>query len=319
MIRSAAQKIWRKLYWHRYDRNVGRRIGENERLLYFGDSLGDNLLCTIVARKLVERDGGSISVLTPFPELFENLPAVLKAHSFGWGDLKSLRRLGREVIHPNYNPGTNDPDRDTAPAKHIIAEMCSSAGLTGSVALKSDISLKPDERGGGGIVDRQVIIMSSSAGARVPMRNKDWLHERYEDVVEQTRHRFNFIQIGTLLDPPIRHAQDLRGTTNLRQSAAILANSVAFVGQVGFLMHLARSVDCRSVIIYGGRERPDESGYTCNENLFSTPPCSPCWQRNHCDFNRTCLDAIRVEDVVRALDRTAARHGEPLRVDTVEI
>ena len=319
MIRSVAQKIWRLIYWSWYDRSVGRRIGQAERLLYFGDSLGDNLLCTIVASKLAERDGGSVSVLTPFPELFEHHPAVSKAHFFGWGDIDSLRRLGREVIHPNYNPRTDDPDRDTPPKNHIIAEMCTSAGLRGSVTLKSDLFLTADERGNGRVVEQQVAIMSSSAGALVPMGNKDWPHERYEELVERSRDRFNFIQVGTLLDPPIRHAQDLRGQTSLRQSAAMLANSLAFVGQVGFLMHLARAVDCRSVIVYGGRERPDQSGYTCNENLFSTPPCSPCWQRNRCDFDRTCLRSISVDDVVRALDRTAARHGEPLRVDTVEI
>jgi len=35
-------------------------------------------------------------------------------------------------------------------------------------------------------------------------------------------------------------------------------------------MHLARAVDCRAVIVYGGRERPEISGYICNKIL--SPP-----------------------------------------------
>lgn len=319
MIRSALQTIWRRCYWRWHDRSVGRRIGKDEKLLYFGDSLGDNLLCTIVARELARRDGGVVSVGSPFPELFENHPAVWRAHYCTWNDAQALRRLGRTVLYPDYNPRSNDPDRDTPPREHIVATMCESVGLRGSVDLKPDFFLASSESESGKILERQVVIMSSSAGALVPMRNKDWFHERFEAVVERTRDRFNFIQLGTLLDPSIRHARDLRGTTSLRQSAAILGSSLVFVGQVGFLMHLARAVECRSVIVYGGRERPDQSGYTCNENLFSTPPCSPCWQRNLCEFDRACLSSISVDDVVRALERTAARHGESLRVDTVNI
>ena len=57
--------------------------------------------------------------------------------------------------------------------------------------------------------------------------------------------------------PPLKGALDLRGKTGLREAAAILSNSLVFIGQVGFLMHLARAVDCRSVIVYGGQRNSE--------------------------------------------------------------
>ena len=81
-------------------------------------------------------------------------------------------------------------------------------------------------------------------------------------------------------------------------------------------MHLARAVDCRAVIVYGGRETPEQSGYRCNENLYSAVHCSPCWRLNTCPYNRMCLERIDVHHVVDALERQVARTGSALEVDT---
>ena len=109
---------------------------------------------------------------------------------------------------------------------------------------------------------------------------------------------------------------DLRGQTSLRETAAILASSQLFVGQVGFLMHLARAVDCRSVIVYGGRETPEQSGYPCNVNLYSPVACSPCWRLNSCPFDRICLDMINADDVIAGVEQQVARAGATLETTT---
>jgi ADP-heptose:LPS heptosyltransferase len=114
---------------------------------------------------------------------------------------------------------------------------------------------------------------------------------------------------------------DLRGKTSLRESAAVLANSVLLLGQVGFLMHLARAVDRPAVIIYGGREKPWQSGYSCNTNLATEPYCSPCWRWNACHnpVERVCMRHVEVDDVVRAVRERAARADEPLGEDTDDL
>jgi ADP-heptose:LPS heptosyltransferase len=95
-----------------------------------------------------------------------------------------------------------------------------------------------------------------------------------------------------------------------------MSQSLTFVGLVGFLMHLARSVDCRSVIVYGGREAPWQSGYSCNENLFTTLSCSPCWLWSKCDHGHRCMKEIEPQRVVTGIQTQVERAGTPLEVDT---
>jgi len=127
------------------------------------------------------------------------------------------------------------------------------------------------------------------------------------------------VQIGGSNDLKLEGAMDLRGKTTLRQTAAILANSLVFVGLVGFVMHLARAVDCRSVIIYGGREKPSITGYVANKNLYSQVRCAPCWLRNACEFNHKCMDMVTVEQVIAATADQISRYGTLLEVQTAVV
>ena len=127
------------------------------------------------------------------------------------------------------------------------------------------------------------------------------------------------IQIGAASDPKLEGAMDLRGKTTIRQSAAILANALVYIGLEGFLMHLARAVDCRSVIIYGGRLKPSQIGYVANKNLYTQVRCAPCWLRNPCDFDRKCMDMITPPQVIAAAAEQIARYGTLLEVQTAQL
>lgn len=127
------------------------------------------------------------------------------------------------------------------------------------------------------------------------------------------------MQLGNHDDPLLEDVIDLRGKTSLRHCAAILAQSLVFVGIEGFLMHLARAVDCRSVIIYGGRTKPEETGYSCNENLYTSMSCSPCWRTNTCELNRACMDSITSDMVISAIERQISKYGTQLAIDTAYI
>ena len=76
-------------------------------------------------------------------------------------------------------------------------------------------------------------------------------------------------------------------------------------------MHMARAVDCPSVIVYGGRLRPDQIGYICNENLYNAVECSPCWLDTRCDFGRVLPGhRSRRGAVIEAAERMLARPRE---------
>jgi ADP-heptose:LPS heptosyltransferase len=147
------------------------------------------------------------------------------------------------------------------------------------------------------------------------MLNKEWSPERFQRVVNRLRPVWDLVQIGAPGDPLLAGVIDARGT-GLREAAAVLSRSQVFIGQEGFFMHLARAVECRAVIVFGGRVRPTDTGYSCNENLFSPVPCAPCWQNSRCEHGRRCLDLITVDAVEDAARRALARAEEPLVEDT---
>jgi hypothetical protein len=282
-----------------------------------GAGIGDDLLCTAIFRELRRRGRDDFWVASKHPELYRRnddigvvVPPLRRYDML-------LKRLGTRVVYPWYTSYHPAFDRDDpTPQQHLIALMCQKAGITGEVALRPYLTLGDDERAAGRRVARQVAIQSAGLDAKHAMRNKNWYHDRYQGVVDALRDRFDLVQVGSASDPPLAGALDLRGRTTLRETAAVLAGSLAFVGQVGMLMHLARAVDCRSVIVYGGRETPAQSGYPCNENLYSPVPCSPCWLLNACPYERMCLQMVDVGAVVEAFERQVARHGTPLACDT---
>lgn len=280
-----------------------------------GAGIGDDLLCTAMLRELRARRVTNVWLTTRYPALFGHSPDLrVVVPPLGRYD-RLVQQLGTRIVYPwytSYHPGY-DRD-DPMPEQHIIAVMCQKAGITGPIALRPYLTLTQGELQAGRLVMRQVAIQSSGLVAKHSMLNKNWPLERYREVVAALQGEFNFVQVGSRDDPPLPGAVDLRGKTSLRETAAVLAGSLAFVGQVGLLMHLARAVDCRSVIVYGGRETPEQSGYVSNENIYTALPCSPCWRLNACPIERACLTSIGVDAVIAGLRRQVERFGTPLEV-----
>lgn len=292
------------------------RYGWPQCVLEYGDSPGDNLLCSTVLHEWRRRTmPGRLWMSSNFPELFRHNPDVDRVvpytSQFQWFTLRS----GGRAICPNYAPFRVAEDRSESPSRHILSIMCRKCGMTGPVALRPYLHLTDKEKLAGRIAERQVVLQSSGLSARMSMLNKEWGPANFASVAESLKGRFPMIQLGSASDPLLPNVTDLRGRTTIRQSAAILANSICFVGLVGFLMHLSRAVDCRAVIVYGGRETPAQSGYSSNENLCTSLPCSPCWLWNRCDFGRECLTRILPRDVVSAIDRQLPLYGSPIPVD----
>jgi hypothetical protein len=210
-------------------------------------------------------------------------------------------------------------DRSEVPSRHIITELCAKVGITGSVLIRPHLILSPEEKSSGTWATGKIAIQSSALGGKYPMLNKEWYPERFQSVVDQLRDEFDFIQLGSGDNPRLQHVHDLRGVTSMRESSAILHNARMYVGPVGFLMHLARAVDCPSVIVFGGREAPWQSGYICNMNLYAPVPCAPCWRWSGCDFGKMCMNEITVNDVICGVRTMARRPRGPLEVETVDV
>jgi ADP-heptose:LPS heptosyltransferase len=229
-----------------------------------------------------------------------------------------VRNWGGDFTRLEYAPSIGN-DQRKPPTRHIIAEMCARAGIFGPVSIRPYLLLSDQEKSAGAWARGQIVIQSSGMIARHPMQNKQWYEDRFQGVVDALAGKVDFIQIGSAADPPLQRVRDLRGTTSIRETAAILYHARLYVGAVGFLMHLARAVDAPSVIVFGGREAPWQSGYICNHNIYSEVPCAPCWRDNTCEFDRRCMSGISVEDVVSAIRQMMQRPRNPLAVETIEI
>ena len=276
-------------------------------------------MCTTVFRELKKRGTRGVAFTTPNLELFKNnndideIIPVRNSNSDQW------RQLGLPFTRLAY--ATYDPlrDADEPPNEHILIKMCKLAGIGGPIELRPYLYLTREEFAAGKIADGQVVMQSSGMSAAFAMRNKEWFPYRFQEVCSELRADVHVIQLGSPNDPKFEGATDLRGKTTMREAAAIMANSYVFIGLVGFLMHLARAVDCRSVIVYGGREKPVQSGYVTNKNLYSQVKCAPCWLRNPCEYDRKCMDMISVSQVITAAAEQISRYGTLLEVQTAKI
>jgi len=281
--------------------------------------IGDDLMCSTVFREIRKRRKRRVAIVTRNPGLFEKNPDVDKIIRQTDARLNRWGRAGLPVkmlAHSGYDPAR---DLDLPPNEHLLIRMCRLAGITGPVELRPYIFLAPEEIAAGKLADDQVVIQSTGLGSPLAMKNREWYPERFQELCARLRSDVRVVQVGSASDLKLEGAIDLRGKTTLRQTAAILANSLVFVGLVGFVMHLARAVDCRSVIIYGGREKPAISGYVANKNLYTQVRCAPCWLRNACEFNRKCMDMISVDQVISATADQISRYRTLLEIQTATL
>lgn len=299
---------------------LARRIsawGLPQRSLVFGPlSLGDDLLCTAVLRE-ARRRGTPFVMFTARPELFAGNSDPIAVHPIDEHYFELLRRAGRVLIKPYYvATDSANPQRDLLPPRHIIAEMCRLAGLTGEISLRPYLTLTEAERTAAPRLLRQIAIQSSGLSAAIPYATKEWGAQRFAEVAHHLSADFALVQLGTLRDPLLPGvALDMRGKTTLREAAAIQATSLCFVGLEGFLAHLARAVDCPSIIIHGGRAPAGIFDYAANVNLYGRPDCSPCGLRTGCPYDLECMSAIKPEHVISATRHLARRSDRtPLRV-----
>ena len=294
--------------------------GVPRHLVLFGPvSLGDDVLCTAIFRELARRGERRRWMMSRHPGLFTRNPDVDRVVPIDDYHARILQHLGARVTQPYYFTDSADRSRHLPPPRPVIAQMCRLAGITGEVALRPWLHLAPDEFARGRLAERQIVMHSSGRAAGFAMANKEWYPDRFQAVANSLASHFTIVQLGTPLDPPLRGAIDLRGKSTLRESAAIVAASRVAICQVGFLMHLARAVDTRAVVIFGGVEDPAITGYTANENLAAAVDCATCWRPNDCPHDRKCMEAITPADVLSAEARVDARFGEPLAVQTFKL
>ena len=282
---------------------------------HFGGGLGDHLLCTILFHELAKRGVENCWILSHYPELFKNNPYNLRIVPDDWKTLKFLEKINRPSTLLYYGKWIGDIDKIIPPKHHMAVEILQKVHIEGNVRVRPYWYQKIDHS----VLDlhrEYICVQSTNNFSSNEVKNKRWSETKMQRVVNELSKRYCIIQIGMPEENKLENTIDYRASS-ITKSASLLANCEFFLGQEGFPMHLARAVETRSVIIYGGRLKAWQSGYPCNENIETNPHCSPCWQNNHCDYDRICLKEISVIDVLEAIERIEKRLHDELETDVV--
>ena len=313
--RHRVKTLWQERKHSAWFARTRMTLGCPELILHFGIGPGDDLLCTVVLHELKKRGGHTLWMMSKHPDLFEDNPDVDQVVPIDPRFREYAWVMGKKWQLLEYARIDFERDQSESPKRHILAELCGRIGIKGTIAMRPYFYLKEEEREKADWAKETIAIQSCGLGGQMQMRNKQWYPERFQAVVDGLKSQFKFVQLGAASDPALEGVVDLRGKTRIRETAALLSHCRLYLGNIGFLMHLARAVECPSVIVFGGREAPWQSGYTCNTNLYSAEPCAPCWLWNKCDHGRICMDRITAAEVISAVEKMTGKTRSHLVVD----
>ena len=241
--------------------------------------LGDNLLLSALLPELRRQNPSkTIVVETRWPELFRNNPYP------DWVTGRHIKTTERH-LKPKYQV---DHETDVSIYRQLMRKIGADRESTPEFYLK-DRETAEAER----LFPFDYVAVCPVGKTTFCANRKEWGLGNFQtlrDLMPDIR----FVQIGVPGDPLLENVIDARHL-DVRMTAAVIRNSLFFLGLEGGLMHLAKAVGRRAVIIYGGMIRPDISGYAENVNIYQAADCSPCFDsdRAHkpCESMK-CMKAI---------------------------
>lgn len=254
-------------------------------------TVGDTLLLSAMARE-IKRVNPDIYIITEtlLPELFFHNPNV--DENRGWHIYS-----GKNNVRTWYNIHQDQQE-------HVIHDLLRALPYTFKhVDIGVDLFLTQEDKSAAQKILQGRPSMSIMSSGKVTFsENREWSKANFQHVVDYFNKDFQLVQIGDVTDVPCEGVLDCRGKT-LRETAAIINESLLFIGQEGGLMHLANGVKKRSVIIYGGYLHPSVTGYRDNMNLYVDVECAPCYTRKSGCTHRKCMKLIQPKDVIQAAEK----------------
>jgi len=272
-----------------------------DRLYYTGGGLGDELMLTAVAAE-ARNMGRPLSILTNRPEIWEGNedPLQVVVDVERWFRVYFRKFITTQIKHLPYTNSIHE---------HLGEQI----GL--NIGIKLPANWRPVYRPRGKAAGPAggIVLQNSCRGAQFSAYTKEWPFDRWQILADNLRQEGHcLVQIGTGADPLIEGAMDFRGRTSLADAAATLEKARIFIGLESGLMHLAAAVGTPSVIVYGGRTRPWETGYPWHWHVADTSiPCGGCALNTGCPHNVKCMEGIGVEAVYEIVQRALQGEAAP--------
>lgn len=253
-----------------------------------GDALiTANVICCIKSKYKNIR----INCITPNPELIKFDPQIDSLNSketFFSFDSSYWQLIVRK-------------DQNT----NVIAHNMQRLGIQESqYKAKYYISDKEREWGRQKVCNLKKPIIAICTKSKEPVKN--WPSENWLELISKIHDMFSIVQLGDSTELKLNGATRFAGKYSMRQSAVILSHANLFIGPDSLLMHVANGLDIPSIIIFGGSRPIKCLGYPENENIASTPHCSPCWIHQgyeSCQHDIKCMSNIDTNKIISKIER----------------
>lgn len=304
-------------------------------------SPGDTIMMTAAVRELYHQHPGKylIDVRTPTPEIWENNPY-----------LTPLKEDDPDVflIDAGYDEDEwYSVNRSNQNPVHFVECYCADFSrqlgipLLKPLEFSGDIHLSSEEKSWVSQAEigrkRPTEYWIVCSGGKPDFTVKHWPHDYYQEVVNATKGRINWVQVGhkSHLHKPLDNVINLIGKTNFRELIRLVYNSSGVLCGVTALMHLAAAVEnhpkfrdfYRPAFIIGGGREPTSwysyPGHQIFHSVGSLDCCSHggCWRsrtvplgdgqnvdRNLCKYpgendHPECMNSITPEMVIRSMER----------------
>ncbi len=132
--------------------------------------------------------------------------------------------------------------------------------------------------------------------------NNRWFWDRWQELADLLNKRGQvMVQLGAEGSPVLSGVVNLVGKTSFREAAGLVGEAKLFVGYSGGLMHGARAMDVKAVILASGFEPLEVANYPQNLNIYKKTDCAPCGLKTPCPFGRKCMKEISVEEVYNSI------------------
>lgn len=293
------------------------------------DCIGDTLLLMTALKYLVNKNSPKILIGTMYKELIKNCNYIDILDDFSEETLclDLYKKLKSSGLNPVFISSTDFIKNGSSyiprwGKHHILHDICSKIGVNQTIPLTPFFYFTEQEKKMGRFESSKQIAIVSGGNQKYKALSPTLAQQ----IVDSLNSKYNFVQIGSPSDSKLDNVRDCRGWNGLRGAAMILNQSDLFIGGIGGLLHLARAVNCRSVIAYSAAEPITLANYICNINVFApNPKCHSCGERKSlpykttCENNFSCISGVKLTDMISAIEVQLSKNQKILEIEYVQV
>lgn len=132
------------------------------------------------------------------------------------------------------------------------------------------------------------------------LKTKEWFWQQWQELVDLLKlflSDYVIVQVGIGGGRVLDGVINITGQTTFRETAYILKHSYILVSTMGGLVHLAKAMGKKSVVLVSGFEPLELSAYPDDINFYTDIDCKHCGIPENCPKNRKCMRGIKVKQV----------------------